>query len=151
VNRSWPAPRPSSPASSSPLRVPETRQAWSTPTRVEQPAGAPATVPAATRDVEVSRPVEDPGPSLPTPRADVATAPEADSRATPKGRALRRRVPQSHLAPELRQPVPSGVADGVPVAPMSADAASALSRYQASRQAAQSVVDAGPIDERGRP
>jgi signal transduction histidine kinase len=152
VNRPWPVPHPSSPAS--PLRVPETRQAWAAPIRADQPAGAapaPLSVPAVSRDVEVSRPAEESGPALPIPRADAAT-PGADPRATPKGRALRRRVPQSHLAPELRHPVASGVVDSGPVAPMSADAAAtALSRYQASRQAAQSVVDAGPIDGGGRP
>jgi hypothetical protein len=51
-------------------------------------------------------------------------------------------VPQAHLAPELRQPV---AAEPDLALPPDGTAASALSRYQASRQAAQSVVDgAGP-------
>jgi hypothetical protein len=59
-------------------------------------------------------------------------------------------VPQSHLAPVLRHAEGSGLADTA--APMSADAAAtALSRYQASRQAAQAVVDtagpSGPVNE----
>jgi len=51
---------------------------------------------------------------------------------------LRRRVPQAHLAPELRQPV---AGDGDTAPRIDSAAASALSRYQASRQAAQAVVD----------
>jgi hypothetical protein len=51
---------------------------------------------------------------------------------------LRRRVPQAHLTPELRQPTATEApAPAVPAA----SAASALSRYQASRQAARDVVD----------
>jgi signal transduction histidine kinase len=52
--------------------------------------------------------------------------------------ALRRRVPQAHLAPELRQA--SGEESDFSLPPDST-AASALSRYQASRQAAQAVVE----------
>lgn len=50
---------------------------------------------------------------------------------------LRRRVPQSHLAPELRHlsEVEADPVQGTPAA------AGALSRYQASRQAAQSLVE----------
>jgi hypothetical protein len=54
------------------------------------------------------------------------------------GRGLRRRVPQSHLAPELRQAAPDSASEAVPT--YSGSAASALSRYQASRQAAQALV-----------
>jgi hypothetical protein len=67
---------------------------------------------------------------------------------------LSRRVPQAHLAPELRrhgQAAATARADG-PL-PDAADARAALSRYQASRQAARAVVDetAGPggADELG--
>jgi hypothetical protein len=60
---------------------------------------------------------------------------------------LRRRVPQAHLTPELRQPA---AAEAPAPAVPTASAASALSRYQASRQAAQDVVDGEPGDgERG--
>jgi hypothetical protein len=55
---------------------------------------------------------------------------------------LSRRVPQANLAPELRrhgQGQSPGRADG-PV-PDAAEARAALSRYQASRQAARAVVD----------
>jgi hypothetical protein len=54
---------------------------------------------------------------------------------------LRRRVPQAHLAPELREPV-AGPEPARQVVPSQvSDAASALSRYQASRQTAQTAVD----------
>jgi hypothetical protein len=51
---------------------------------------------------------------------------------------LRRRVPQSHLSAQLRAPEP----EAAPVLhrPSTADAAAALSRYQASRAAAQARV-----------
>jgi hypothetical protein len=61
---------------------------------------------------------------------------------------LRRRVPQAHLTPELRQP--TAVESPSPAVPTSS-AASALSRYQASRQAARDVVDgAGDSGGNGR-
>jgi hypothetical protein len=50
---------------------------------------------------------------------------------------LRRRVPQSHLAAELREP--TAPATPIPVAPTTVDAADALSRYQASR--ARAIAD----------
>ena len=53
---------------------------------------------------------------------------------------LSRRVPQANLAPELRrQGQAAGRADG-PL-PDAGEARAALSRYQASRQAARAVVD----------
>jgi hypothetical protein len=92
---------------------------------------------------------------LPQPRPDATTPPVPPTSRGPQpsptaggGRGLRRRVPQSHLAPELRHPGGNGLADTA--APVSADAAaSALSRYQASRLAAQAVVDVptDPPDE----
>ncbi len=62
------------------------------------------------------------------------------------GRTLRRRVPQAHLAPELRRP--SDVEDGEPAPREDGGAASALSRYQASRQAAQATVE-NSVDRTG--
>jgi signal transduction histidine kinase len=59
--------------------------------------------------------------------------------------SLSRRVPQAHLAPELRRgqgPEPSAGRSGAPL-PDAAEARAALSRYQASRQAARAVVDEG--------
>jgi len=57
---------------------------------------------------------------------------------------LARRVPQAHLAPELRrngQEAAAARADGT--LPDAAEARAALSRYQASRQAAKALVDEG--------
>ena len=73
-----------------------------------------------------------------------------------EGLLLSRRVPQAHLAPELRRggkgPAASARGDG-PV-PDATEARAALSRYQASRQAARGGVDepgapAGRPDEAG--
>ena len=76
--------------------------------------------------------------ALPVPRTKEAVLPSASAPRFPGSRELRRRVPQAHLAPELRHPS-MGLAETA--APLSADAAaSALSRYQASRIAAQAVV-----------
>jgi signal transduction histidine kinase len=57
---------------------------------------------------------------------------------------LARRVPQAHLAPELRRPgwgTPAAETDGE--LPDADEARAALSRYQASRQAARAAVDQG--------
>jgi hypothetical protein len=74
-------------------------------------------------------------------------APEAEA----GGPVLARRVPQAHLAPELRR---NGQATAAPRAegslPDAAEARAALSRYQASRQAAKAMVDEGDA-EPGRP
>jgi hypothetical protein len=57
---------------------------------------------------------------------------------------LSRRVPQAHLAPELRRhgQAPAAAGGDGPL-PDAAEARAALSRYQASRQAARAVVDEG--------
>jgi hypothetical protein len=63
---------------------------------------------------------------------------------------LRRRVPQAHLAPGLRVVTPTAeTATAADPGPLPV-AAEALSRYQASRAAARSVVDGGSTaaDER---
>jgi hypothetical protein len=62
---------------------------------------------------------------------------------------LSRRVPQAHLAPELRRSG-QGPAAAPPDAPLpdAAEARAALSRYQASRQAARAVVEEGADPER---
>ncbi|GAA1876507.1 hypothetical protein GCM10009836_67350 [Pseudonocardia ailaonensis] len=74
----------------------------------------------------------DPAP-IPTQRP--APAPTADAGTGTSG--LRRRVPQASLAPELRS-VPDRPDPAPPV--RTAEAADALSRYQASRRAAQAVA-----------
>jgi signal transduction histidine kinase len=119
-------------------------QATRTVERQELPA-VPARVPSPT-----PRPRPRPGgPDIPAPRHGGAPAgvdgdepPAADGGGSPAGegrrRGLRRRVPQAHLAPELRHPSSDEPDYSLP--PDGA-AASALSRYQASRQAAQAVVE----------
>jgi hypothetical protein len=85
------------------------------------------------------------------PAATAEAYPAVDAEAHPAAAAeapplLSRRVPQAHLAPELRrrgqgQAAPAARADG-PL-PDAAEARAALSRYQASRQAARAIVDEG--------
>ena len=59
---------------------------------------------------------------------------------------LRRRIPQAHLSAQLRTPEPEVVAP-VLDPPSTVNAAAALSRYQASRAAAQARVGNGlPVD-----
>jgi signal transduction histidine kinase len=61
-----------------------------------------------------------------------------------EGMMLARRVPQAHLAPELRRHGRAAPAEADGSLPDAAEARAALSRYQASRQAARAVVDEGP-------
>jgi signal transduction histidine kinase len=77
-----------------------------------------------------------PPPFVPSPRARPDEPPSEGPSAVRGG--LSRRVPQAHIAPELRVPPP---ADTVPAPALDTAAASALSRYQASRQAAQQLMD----------
>jgi hypothetical protein len=72
----------------------------------------------------------------------------------PAAPVLSRRVPQANLAPELRRRSEGRVAGGDASLPDAAEARAALSRYQASRQAARAMVDengvpAGRADEAG--
>jgi signal transduction histidine kinase len=91
----------------------------------------------------------------PTPRPLVVDAPPIPTGAVPDPRSsgpvdpvsgLRRRIPQSHLSAQLRTPPPEA-AQSVLDRPSNADAAAALSRYQASRAAAQAQMgDVPPGD-----
>ena len=74
----------------------------------------------------------------------VAAVADPPATSEPDGPRLRRRVPQSHLAPGLRVIPPRARADTAP--PPSA--AEALSRYQASRAAARSTVESDDAPER---
>jgi hypothetical protein len=75
------------------------------------------------------------------------SAPVAADDAGPEGLVLARRVPQAHLAPELRRHGGEGTSAGPDGAlPDAAEARAALSRYQASRQAAKAVVEDGGAD-----
>jgi len=88
----------------------------------------------------------------PSPRPLVVDAPPLPTAAVPEQRpsgpvdpvsGLRRRVPQSHLSAQLRAPE-SDTPAPVLHPPSTADAAAALSRYQASRAAAQARVGGSP-------
>ncbi len=92
-------------------------------------------------------------------RAEPAREPPPDQSATPAAPPeepmLARRVPQSHLAPELREPTPIAPppARAVPDGDRTREA---LSRYQASRRAARALVegedtnfDTDPPERRG--
>jgi hypothetical protein len=111
--------------------------------------GAPereGSLPAAGVDAAVHSP-RDHGPRGHDP---VPPAPVGVEEGAGEPMLLTRRVPQAHLAPELRR---NG--RGAPAAepegrlPDAAEARAALSRYQASRQAARSVVDDGQSGPEG--
>jgi len=63
---------------------------------------------------------------------------------------LARRVPQAHLAPELRRQQAEEDEPSAPP-PDAEQAREALSRYQASREAARALVDRDPMDGNGQP
>jgi hypothetical protein len=94
-------------------------------------------------------------PSYPAVAAEAAPSHPGEAASAATGPLLSRRVPQAHLAPELRrrgQGQPAGRGDAS--LPDATEARAALSRYQASRQAARAVVDengapAGRGDEGG--
>jgi signal transduction histidine kinase len=95
------------------------------PPLAERVAASSATVPPA------------PGPTAPAP----GPFPPGGQGEAP-GPLLARRVPQAHLAPELRRLGPAEPAPGPNgQVPDPADARAALSRYQASRLAARALVD----------
>jgi len=102
---------------------PESAMAPGTP-----PSGVPAHVLAWTEP--------EPMAFVPSPRPRPDAPPPEAPTAVPGG--LRRRVPQAHLAPELRVPA---VEVTVLAPALDTAAASALSRYQASRRAAERRVD----------
>jgi signal transduction histidine kinase len=84
-----------------------------------------------------------PGHNPPTHNPSRAAVHPAEAGGADGPPLLSRRVPQAHLAPELRRgqrPEVSGGRSGAPL-PDAAEARAALSRYQASRQAAKAMVD----------
>jgi hypothetical protein len=87
--------------------------------------------------------------SEPDPRAQGPRGHDPAPEAAADGPMLAQRVPQAHLAPELRRnrEAAAGPADdGSP--PDADEARAALSRYQASRMAARAVVDEGDAEPR---
>ncbi len=98
------------------------------------------------RPSSLPTPSVSPSPS-PSPRPAVieggpvpASRPKAGS---PTAGGLRRRVPQSHLSAQLRTPEPEPAAHGPGPERTTAETAAALSRYQASRAAAQAAAEKG--------
>jgi hypothetical protein len=91
--------------------------------------------------------VRDPLHAAPAPVGVHGAGPEVGEQAN--GPMLSQRVPQAHLAPELRRSGqgPSAARSDAPL-PDAAEARAALSRYQASRQAARAVVEEGADPER---
>jgi len=91
-------------------------------------------------------------PSVAAPAGDGAEAAMPAARAAAAPPPLTRRVPQSHLAPELRDgeaaPAQSPVTPPSQRLPNAAKARAALARYQASREAARAVVEER-VDEGG--
>jgi signal transduction histidine kinase len=137
-------PRPAPPSARGALRLSDAREV------LERARPADGTGPRPLSTVVDAPSADATGTALPHPRPDEPWVPTPlprprpdQARSThggPTGRGLRRRVPQSHLAPELRHRTHGGLAETA--TPLSADAAAtALSRYQASRLAAQAVVD----------
>jgi signal transduction histidine kinase len=103
----------------------------------------PGEVPAAVHSPQARSPqAYSPQPQAHSPQAH---SPQGQSPEGSEGMLLSRRVPQAHLAPELRrhgQEPATARADG-PL-PDAAEARAALSRYQASRQAARAIVEETP-------
>jgi len=102
--------------------------------------GRPA--PTAGRDLPTGAPDRPPGRA----RGPAATVPMPP----PVEPQLARRVPQAHLAPELRRQQAEADEPSAPP-PDAEQAREALSRYQASREAARALVDRDPMDGNGRP
>jgi signal transduction histidine kinase len=102
-------------------------------------ADAPAPPP---RPLRPAAPAPDQRPIPPPAELESGLAEDAQD---PAGTArLTRRVPQAHLAPELRQNGAPAAAEVTPPAerlPNAAQAKAALARYQASRRAARAVVE----------
>jgi signal transduction histidine kinase len=128
------------------------------PPQAAAPPGRPAPVPAP---LGPAPPAAAPRwAHVPSPQAP----PQAPARAQPPAEPaqyladvprLTRRVPQAHLAPELRRQSDDSDQPATPVEPPApADAVqarNALSRYQASRRAAQALVEGSTDDDGDRP
>jgi signal transduction histidine kinase len=123
-----------------------------------QPTGQPGMSPLAAQSTgkpEMPDPRLLPDPRFTTPMPPLArrivSAPPVPPAPVPAGverpatgePLLSRRVPQAHLAPELRRHETAATAAAAAPLPDASEARAALSRYQASRQAARAVVDGG--------
>jgi signal transduction histidine kinase len=114
------------------------------------PAAPPSAAPPPPPAPAPAHPAAPP-PSTP-PWAHMPSTPAQSPTDVPR---LSRRVPQAHLAPELRRHSDDGEQPATPVEPQApADAIQtrdALSRYQASRKAAQALVEGSTDDDGDRP
>jgi Histidine kinase-, DNA gyrase B-, and HSP90-like ATPase len=136
------APEPHPPASAPPEGERSHRRDWVPPAVHSPRAHSPHPASGA--------PHPDPGAPHPAPGSP-QPAPVTVGEAAADGIVLARRVPQAHLAPELRRPGRDAPApDPEGPLPDAAEARAALSRYQASRQAARAVVDQGGAATGGR-
>ncbi|MFC5992790.1 ATP-binding protein [Pseudonocardia hispaniensis] len=135
--------RPDAAGTSSPAVTSAPPEAARTPAAEASAPSVAAPTPSA--ESSARHPAPTPRSPIPQPRTVEALSPRP-SVSVPSPGGLRRRVPQSHLAPELRQPEPEAATVTAP----SPEAARALSRYQASRQAAQAVVEGEPEGQPGR-
>jgi hypothetical protein len=102
---------------------------------------APGTPVETTQRISLAEQLDDRRPEA--PRRTVAV-PTPQMPADAPRPALRRRVPQTHLATGLRVIPPRSAPADSPSLPVAAEA---LSRYQASRAAAQSLVHDDPAEE----
>jgi signal transduction histidine kinase len=122
------------PAGSPPL--PADKSSLFTPEVTPQPRTRPQ--PAAAAPPRRPSPSPSPSPSPPSPSSSSASVEKTDGQ-QPR---LLKRVPQSHLAPGLRPQEESGSEAATRWLKPNADQArAALSRYQASRKAARSLVE----------
>jgi signal transduction histidine kinase len=127
--------------------APTFRASASPPPGPPGPTSAPAEPPYGTASAPAGPP------AMPAPPAPPAPVP-SPAPAAPDGPRLTRRVPQAHLAPELRSQPAEGdhpaTPAGPPAPPDAMQARTALSRYQASRRAARALVE-GSDDQGDRP
>jgi signal transduction histidine kinase len=109
----------------------------------EEPSSPIAARPPLSERVQAPTPPHAPEPAGAAPAAAHRPVP-AGGQAAAEGVLLSRRVPQAHLAPQLRRHGRAASAAGPDGSlPDAAEARAALSRYQASRQAAKALVDEG--------
>ncbi|HEV8424021.1 MAG TPA: ATP-binding protein [Actinomycetes bacterium] len=118
--------------------------------RAEEPMSSIAALPPLAQRVSTPPPpVTAPPPQAPERSPGGARRPVRAAADEPgaDGFLLSRRVPQAHLAPELRQ---QQAPTAAPVGPLpdATEARAALSRYQTSRQAARALVEEATEPER---
>jgi hypothetical protein len=96
----------------------------------------------ATNHVEPTRSRPSPSPRPAVIEGGPVASPQPTAPPPPIG-GLLRRVPQSHLSAQLREPEPEFALQSMVPERTTAETAAALSRYQASRAAAQAAAEKG--------